>query len=362
MINVEFTNEINDLVTENLYQWDTYQTLRITGIDFGSVTPKVHFANKKSTEALVVNGLLKDDGSVEASIPNSLLTEKYDILAYIYTNTGLTNKTIKSITIPIIPRLKPSEYYQPTDEEIAEIEAIELEAKAILNNLYGSAYSETAKYKRPNIVYYEHSAYMCNSSSEITGVLPTDTTKWQKIVEGAVVTSLSKDENGNLTFNFSNGSSFTVDMAIKEAILVDSSDYPALSLTGEEVNKIKNTKVFELSEDNVNKCKKIVALKAVEEDSAYAGYSPSKIGLFSIILKDTIDGNYYSVLMSIEKLVGQVYYSNTIIAISNSITWGVRYSIINPETGYYGFNVKCYDSTYSGNNVQIVSVNQLMEY
>ena len=30
MINVEFTNEINDIVTENLYQWDNYQTLKIS--------------------------------------------------------------------------------------------------------------------------------------------------------------------------------------------------------------------------------------------------------------------------------------------------------------------------------------------
>ena len=355
MINVEFTNEINDLVTENLYQWDTYQTLRITGIDFGSVTPKVHFANKKSTEALVVNGLLKDDGSVEASIPNSLLTEKYDILAYIYTNTGLTNKTIKSITIPIIPRLKPSEYYQPTDEEIAEIEAIELEAKAILNNLYGSAYSETAKYKRPNIVYYEHCAYMCNSSSEITGVLPTDTTKWQKIVEGAVVTSLSKDENGNLTFNFSNGSSFTVDMAIKEAILVDSEDYPALSLTGEEVNKIKNTKVFELSEDNVNKCKKIKALGTVPTDSVIDAFAPNAPGLYSILVEDKVTQNTHTVVMSIHKLVGTTYYS---VPLTNSNgNYYVKYAIVNPDTGVWGFSTS---SSLTGG--KILDVKTIIEY
>ena len=70
MINVKFEDGINDLITENLYQWDTYQTLKISGIDFGTVSPTVHFANKKSIEALVVQGELKDDGSVEVSIPN----------------------------------------------------------------------------------------------------------------------------------------------------------------------------------------------------------------------------------------------------------------------------------------------------
>ena len=46
MINVEFTNEINDIVTENLYQWDNYQTLKISGIILGSVTRKLHIAIK----------------------------------------------------------------------------------------------------------------------------------------------------------------------------------------------------------------------------------------------------------------------------------------------------------------------------
>ena len=243
MINVEFTEDINDLVTENLYQWDTYQTLKISGINFDSITPRVHFANKKSKEALVVKAILKSDGTAEVSIPNSLLTEKYDILAYIYTNTGLTYKTIKSITIPVISRLKPSEYFQPTNEEIIEIEEIELQAKLILSKLYASEYNPSESYSRPNIVYYNHSSYMCLSNSEITGILPTDTSKWQLIAEGAIVTSLTKNSNGNLVFNFSNGTSFTIEMAVKDAKLVDGDDVPALKLTSDDVAKIKRLDV-----------------------------------------------------------------------------------------------------------------------
>lgn len=244
MINVEFTEDINDLVTENLYQWDTYQTLKISGINFDSITPRVHFANKKSKEALVVKAILKSDGTAEVSIPNSLLTEKYDILAYIYTNTGLTYKTIKSITIPVISRLKPSEYFQPTNEEIIEIEKIELQAKLILSKLYASEYNSSESYSRPNIVYYNHSSYMCLSNSEITGILPTDTSKWQLIAEGAIVTSLTKDSNGNLVFNFSNGSSFTVEITTKEVKLVDNADYPCFDLTIDDVDNVKNKKLY----------------------------------------------------------------------------------------------------------------------
>lgn len=239
MINAEFTNEINDLITENLYQWDTYQTLRISGIDFGSVAPRVHFANKKSTEALVVDGAMQGDGSVEVSIPNSLLTQKYDILAYVYINTGLTSKTIKSITIPIISRLKPSEYYQPTDEDIAQIEAIELEAKAIISGLTASEYNSTTTYKRPNIVYYNYSAYMCKSSVEITGIVPTNTSKWQKICNGVRITGIAISDNGNLTFTSTDGS-YEIDFSTAEVDTADGLDVPALDLTYKDVLRVKN--------------------------------------------------------------------------------------------------------------------------
>lgn len=297
MINVEFTEDINDLVTENLYQWDTYQTLKISGINFDSITPRVHFANKKSKEALVVKAILKSDGTAEVSIPNSLLTEKYDILAYIYTNTGLTYKTIKSITIPVISRLKPSEYFQPTNEEIIEIEEIELQAKLILSKLYASEYNPSESYSRPNIVYYNHSSYMCLSNSEITGILPTDTSKWQLIADGAIVTSLTKDSNGNLVFNFSNGSSFTVEMAVKDAKLVDGDDVPALKLTSEDVDNVKNIKNKKLYRHHIQ--------------MIYENYEEKTVVLFTIY-------NYSNVKITSENIVpyltGQTsatgYYEN----------------------------------------------------
>ncbi len=240
MINAEFNDIINDLTTENLYQWDSYQTLKITGINFASVTPKIHFCNKKSTEALVVQGVLKSDGSCEVSIPNSLLGEKYDIVAYIYINTGLTYKTIKSITIPIIPRLKPTNYTQPSNEQIAEIEEIELQAKAILNGLTASDYDSTKSYKRPNIVYYNCCSYMCNSDTAITGIAPTDTSKWKMIAKGSMLTNLTKDDNGNLVFTFNDNSSYTFQIATVSTETADKTSVPALKLTDVEVSKVKN--------------------------------------------------------------------------------------------------------------------------
>ena len=240
MINVEFKDEINDLSTENLYQWDNYQTLNITGINFSGITPKVHFANKKSTEALVVQGVLKDDGSVDVSIPNSLLMEKYDIIGYVYINTGITSKTIKSITIPIIPRLKPTEYIQLTDENIAEIEAIELQAKIILEGLTASEYNPSVSYKRPNIVYHNLSSYMCISNDEITGIEPTDTSKWQKLANGVNITGISVNESGNLVFVNQDGSTYEIAFSTSDVKAVDEMEVPCLRLTSDNINYIKS--------------------------------------------------------------------------------------------------------------------------
>ena len=324
MINVKFEDGINDLITENLYQWDTYQTLKISGISFGTVSPTVHFANKKSIEALVVRGNLLGDGTVEVSIPNSLLTEKYDILAYVYANTGVTYKTIKSITIPVIGRLKPSEYSQPSDDDIARIEAIELEAKSIIDRLYGSTYSSTATYQRPNIVYYGYNGYMCNSATPITNVPPTDTSKWQKICEGVVVTSVSKDSNGNLVFIFSNGSTFNVDMSVREVEMVDDNDIPALALTSEEVTKVKNAKCLGLTQTQVNNISKLV-LSECDKDTSSGNYLVLYPGLYDIKVSNSANGYLVSV-QAIAKFTLNLFG-----------TVNLSLEEVNPDIGLYGF-------------------------
>lgn len=298
MINAEFTSEINDLITENLYQWDTYQTLKITGINFGGVAPRVHFANKKSTEALVVNAVLKTDGSVEVSIPNTLLTEKYDILAYIYTNTGLTSKTIKSITIPIIARLKPSEYYQPSDEDIAQIEAIELEAKAIIDGLTASEYSSTETYKRPNIVYYQLNAYMCISNDEITGIEPTDTSKWQQICSGASIVSVSVNSSGNLVFTDSNGTDFEVQLGTDECELVD---FPASKFTKDQVNNLTNG--YYASNTDFPVTNESFTDVHSNNFNSYVTISNWNdfYGLFEVAIESISEGDIYVVLVSINR-------------------------------------------------------------
>ena len=110
MITAEFKDDVVNLQVTNLFQWDVNQVLKIAGIEFGSSPVEVHFCNKKSTSALVVNSTAPTGGYVFANIPNTLLTEPYDIVAYVYQTDGSRRSTIKTVTIPVVKRQKPNDY------------------------------------------------------------------------------------------------------------------------------------------------------------------------------------------------------------------------------------------------------------
>ena len=354
MIYVKFEDGINDITTQNLYQWDTYQSLKISGIDFTKNKPTIHFANKKSKEALVVSGVIDDtDNTFKVSIPNSLLAEKYDIVAYVYSNTAFTHQTIKTITIPITPRLKPTEYSQPSDEDIQEIEVIELEARAIIDNLTASEYSNTATYRRPNVVYYQGNTYMCNSGSDITGVLPTDTTKWTMTCKGTYLISMSKDDSGNLVFHYKDGTSYTVDIALTECNTVDDTNVPSLLLTSDDVNKIKNSKALDLSDNKVKLVKKLDFgdLYFVEGEGENACIPiGQKTGLFSLSVKSKKTSQHYTVMISVDT-VGKEKYSTSVLENVNQYlyNWRVLYKYIKSEIGEHGEEINVYGFTIPSN-------------
>ena len=113
MITAEFTSEIVNLRVTNLFQWDVNQVIRIGGLNVsGSI--EVHFCNKKSETALVVATPNPTNGYVYVNIPNALLTEPYDIVAYVYQREGTSKNTTKTITIPVIARKKPNDYKETT--------------------------------------------------------------------------------------------------------------------------------------------------------------------------------------------------------------------------------------------------------
>ena len=94
---------------KRLYQWDTDQTMHITGIT-NSAVPVFHFCNRFSKAALVVTPTVSGD-IVEVPIPNILLQQPETIFVYLYeTDQDASGRTMHTISIPVTPRPKPSDY------------------------------------------------------------------------------------------------------------------------------------------------------------------------------------------------------------------------------------------------------------
>lgn len=114
MIRATFFAVGKKVTTDSLYQWDTNQTLEITGSKL-TTAPTIHFGNKASDIALVVQSELVD-GVVRAPIPNTMVAEPYPVYAFLVTLDGEVANTRQVFEIPIIPRPRPH-YYEYADNQ-----------------------------------------------------------------------------------------------------------------------------------------------------------------------------------------------------------------------------------------------------
>lgn len=121
--------DTHDNPIDHYTQWDVDQKLKIVVYDADDNllknAPYVHFANVKSTEALVVRSTVEGTDTIIVEIPNSLLQESWPLLVYVYLNDNLdahSQKTIIKIEIPVHKRAKPSDY-----EYVENIERITAE-------------------------------------------------------------------------------------------------------------------------------------------------------------------------------------------------------------------------------------------
>ena len=109
--------------SDSVYQWDLNHTLAISGADTSKAIA-IHFCNKKSTEAIVVPTTIDGD-VVTAPIPNLLLQEPHNVIAYLHTTSNDESKTVEIINIPVIARVKPSEYEFIDNEDIYNFEILD---------------------------------------------------------------------------------------------------------------------------------------------------------------------------------------------------------------------------------------------
>lgn len=111
---------------EKLYQWDSNVKLILD--DLGANIDEVHFTTKFNTAALIVKVVRTADHSY-VTIPNILLQERYDIMAFSYCCTSGCTQHVDVFSIE--PRAKPADYvytetevltYRDLDDRLRRLE------------------------------------------------------------------------------------------------------------------------------------------------------------------------------------------------------------------------------------------------
>lgn len=134
--------------TDSVYQWDLNRRLAIRGLDYNSA-PAIHFSNKKSTEALVVQSTI-EDGVIYCDVPNILLQEPYDIVGYVCECLDQELTTYETIRIPVKSRVKPADYAYEDNVEIltyyalmSEITSVKASTERTFNSMDASKASKS---------------------------------------------------------------------------------------------------------------------------------------------------------------------------------------------------------------------------
>lgn len=99
----QFTEGITEITVPGLYQWDYGQTIEI---QCSSLTDsfEVHFANRKCAMAHIRMGTTANK---IIPIPDALLEQPCDIIAWVYCIGENEGHTTRIIHIPVTPRTKP---------------------------------------------------------------------------------------------------------------------------------------------------------------------------------------------------------------------------------------------------------------
>ena len=143
MIHV-YLNHFGTYSTDAVYQWDQNHTLNIEGENSQDVTT-VHFTNKSRDKAIVCE-TTDVDGVKVANVPNELLEEPYDVIAYVHIYNDNHAKTVEIIHIPLIKRAKPTDYQFVDNVPVMTFERLEKDIKdfiALSNNRYAEFTEDT---------------------------------------------------------------------------------------------------------------------------------------------------------------------------------------------------------------------------
>ena len=143
MIHV-YLNHFGTYSTDAVYQWDQNHTLNIEGENSQDVTT-VHFTNKSRDRAIVCE-TTDVDGAKVVNVPNELLEEPYDVIAYVHIYNDNHAKTVEIINIPLIKRAKPTDYQFTDNVPVMTFERLEKDIKdfiALSNDRYTEFTNDT---------------------------------------------------------------------------------------------------------------------------------------------------------------------------------------------------------------------------
>lgn len=124
--NAIFFDDIKEITTEKLYQYDICQKLKISGFDINENT-EVHFKSPYSKIAQIATGTL-NGSSLTVVIPDEFLESAGNGKVWVCSIDGNEVTTIRTINIPIAERAKPAGYvskadgsYRKFNKEIADL-------------------------------------------------------------------------------------------------------------------------------------------------------------------------------------------------------------------------------------------------
>lgn len=186
MIKAIFSEVIQTVTLTGLFQWDYGQKLQIKGLSLGE-TMEVHFSNVKDKEAVVMVAT-KQGESYIVDIPNSLLENNLDIIAWVYVIGSNSGETVKTAILKVEPRVKPQDFVSQNPDSQGLLEDV---LDKINNNIKDNAEFKknitTQQNNFENRVNNEWNTYKTNLTQQQT-TFEKKVTDTQKAHETAVAT------------------------------------------------------------------------------------------------------------------------------------------------------------------------------
>lgn len=189
-IKAQFLEGQTEVKVQSLHQWDYGQQLEIEAADIPDSIIEVHFACREMTETIMRScEIISGIGTV--SIPNSCLEQTNPITAWIYEikkTDGVVTKctTTKTITIPIIPRIRPGRNEDVPASDINHITELIAQINDAISQIgLGEIIANHAK--TADKAGYATNAGFATSAGQINGLLIKRGAKGVLMVDGIVI-------------------------------------------------------------------------------------------------------------------------------------------------------------------------------